>query len=148
MSPAPLALRQTEGLVGSLIELLGLDLAAPDNSTLSRRSKTLAVPLRGRFGTGPLHVLVDSTGLKLGGAGAWLVEKHSTSRRRSWRKLHIGIDAESGEIVAVDLTKGEIDDASRTPVLIDQLTDPVADRASDRGFERYGRVRPDAARPP
>jgi hypothetical protein len=62
-----LALRQTEGLVGSVIGLLGLDLAVPDHSTLSRRAKTLAVPSLRRAGTGPLHLLVDSTGLKLGG---------------------------------------------------------------------------------
>jgi hypothetical protein len=69
---------------------------------------------------------VDSTGLKLGGAGEWLVEKHGTSRRRSWRKLHIGIDGESGEIVAIELTKKESDDAARTDALLDQLPDPLA----------------------
>jgi hypothetical protein len=61
------------------------------HSTLSRRARTLPVPLRRRFGTGRLHLLVDSTGVKLGGAGEWLVEKHGTSRRRSWRKLHVSI---------------------------------------------------------
>src|SRR6202166_1311016 len=99
-----LPLRQTEGLIGSVILLLGLDLAVPDHSTLSRRAKTLEVPPLRRTATGPLHLLVDSTGLKLGGTGEWLVEKHGTSRRRSWRKLHIGIDAGSGEIVAIELT--------------------------------------------
>ena len=100
-----LALRQTEGLIGSVIALLGLDLTVPDHSTMSRRSKTLEMlPLR-RSGTGPLHLLVDSTGLKLGGAGEWLIEQHGTSRRRSWRKLHLGVDAESGAIVAIELTK-------------------------------------------
>jgi hypothetical protein len=102
-----LALRQTEGLIGSVVALLGLALAVPDHSTLSRRSKTLEVPPLRRLGAGPLHLLVDSTGLKLGGAGEWLVEKHGTSRRRSWRKLHMGIDGESGEIVAIELTKKE-----------------------------------------
>ena len=96
-----LALRQTEGLIGSVIGLLGLDLAVPDHSTLSRRAKTLEVPPLRRTAFGSLHLLVDSTGLKLGGAGEWLVEKHGTSRRRSWRKLHIGVDADSGEIAAV-----------------------------------------------
>src|SRR4051795_223686 len=73
-------------------------LAIPDHSTLSRRAETLAV-------AGPpssaesVHLLVDSTGLKLSGAGEWLVEKHG-SRRRSWRKLHIGVDADTGRIVA------------------------------------------------
>ena len=121
-----LALRQTEGLIGSVVALLGLALAVPDHSTLSRRSKTLEVPPLRRLGAGPLHLLVDSTGLKLGGAGEWLVEKHGTSRRRSWRKLHIGIDGESGEIVAIELTKKESDDAARTDALLDQLTDPLA----------------------
>ena len=77
-----LALRQTEGLIGSVIALLGLDLAVPDHSTLGRRAKTLEMPPLRRAGSGPLHLLVDSTGLKLGGAGEWLVEKHGTSRRR------------------------------------------------------------------
>ena len=100
-----LGLRQTDGLIGSIIGLLGLELAVPDHSTLSRRAKTLEVPLPRRATTGPLHLLVDSTGLKLGGAGEWLIEKHGTSRRRSWRKLHIGVDADSGEIVAVEVTR-------------------------------------------
>ena len=98
-----LALRQTEGLIGSIIELLGLSLAVPTFSTLSRRAGTVEVP-RPRVGDSadhdadsePLHLLVDSTGLKLCGAGEWLIEKHGTKRRRSWRKLHIGIDAGMG----------------------------------------------------
>ena len=111
-----LALRQTEGLIGSIIDLLGLDLAVPDHSTLSRRARTLPVPLQRRLGTGPLHLLVDSTGVKLSSAGEWLVEKHGSSRRRSWRKLHIGIDGDSGEIVAIELTRRDIDDGSRETV--------------------------------
>src|SRR3954469_19226393 len=90
-----LALRQTEGRIGSVIRLLGLDLSVPDHTTLSRRAEMLEVP-RPRSGspdTGreaePVHLLVDSTGLKLCGAGAWLVEKHGTKTRRSWRKMHI-----------------------------------------------------------
>ena len=93
---------------------------------MSRRSKTLEMPPLCRSGPGPLHLLVDSTGLKLGGAGEWLVEKHGTSRRRSWRKLHLGVDAESGEILAIELTRKEIDDAARLGALLDQITDPVA----------------------
>ena len=81
-----LALRQTEGLVASIIALLGLDLAVPDHSTLSRRAETLEVPRPGRE---PTHLLVDSTGLKLCGPGEWLVEKHGTRTRRGWRKLHL-----------------------------------------------------------
>src|SRR3954454_18119697 len=79
-----LALRQTEGLIGSIIRLLGLDLPTPDHSTLSRRAETLEVPRpRSDSDAEPMHLLVDSTGLKLCGAGEWLVEKHGTRRRRS-----------------------------------------------------------------
>jgi Transposase DDE domain len=146
-----LALRQTEGLIGAVIELLGLALAVPDHSTLSRRSKTLAMPPLRRSSTGPLHLLVDSTGLKLGGAGEWWVEKHGTSRRRSWRKLHLGVDAESGEILAIELTGKEIDDAARSGALLDQITDPIvsftADGAydQDRVYETVVERHPDAA---
>src|SRR3954464_3001175 len=85
-----LAYRQTEGLIGSVIGLLGLDLAVPNHTTLCRRAETREVP-RPRSGNAdagrdaePVHLLVDSTGLKLYGAGEWLVEKHGTKRRRSW----------------------------------------------------------------
>jgi hypothetical protein len=83
-----------------------------DHATLSRRAKTLEAPPLRRLGTGLLHLLVDSTGLKLGGAGDWLVENHGTSRRRSWRTLHVGVDANSGEIVAVTVTRKDTDDAA------------------------------------
>jgi Transposase DDE domain len=131
-----LALRQTEGLIGSVIELLGLDLAVPDYSTVSRRAKTLELPPLRRSGTGPLHLVVDSTGLKLGGAGEWLIEKHGTSRRRSWRKRHIGIDADSGEIVAVEVTRKDVDDAAMADALLDQIADPIASFIADGGYDQ------------
>jgi hypothetical protein len=115
-----LPLRQTEGLVGSVIRLLGLDLAVPDHFTLSRRAETLPV-VRPASSAEPMHLLVDSTGLKLSGAGEWLVEKHGTSRRRSWRKLHIGVDADTGRIVAAALTTNDVDDGSRVETLLDQI---------------------------
>jgi hypothetical protein len=129
-----LALRQTEGLIGSIINLLGLTLAVPDHSTLSRRAETLEVPRprSGRGGDGePMHLLVDSTGLKLCGAGEWLVEKHGAKTRRSWRKLHIGMDADTGEIVAATLTTNDVDDASQIGPLLDQVGGPVASFTGD-----------------
>jgi hypothetical protein len=78
-----LALRQTEGLIGSVLQLLGLDLPVPDYSPLSRRAQSLELPAQPRTTGGPIHLMVDSSGLKLGGPGEWLVEKHGTSRRRS-----------------------------------------------------------------
>src|SRR3712207_2938594 len=126
-----LAFRQTEGLIGSVIGLLGLALRAPDHTTLSRRAATLEV-LRPRSGAEPMHLLVDSTGLKLCGAGEWLVEKHGTRTRRSWRKLHLGVDAGTGQIVASALTSKDVDVAAEIGALLDQIADPVADRKSTR----------------
>jgi hypothetical protein len=97
-----LALRQTEGLIASILHLLGLDLAVPDHSTMSRRAETLEVP-RPRGAKEPVHLLVDSTGLRLCGPGESLLEKHGTRQRRSWRKLHLATDADTGRVVAMEL---------------------------------------------
>ena len=132
-----LALRQTEGLIGSVITLLGLNLAVPDHSTLSRRAETLELP-RPRPGSAPVHLLVDSTGLKLCGSGEWLLEKHGTRTRRSWRKLHIGVDADTGRILAATLTTSNVDDASQVGPLLDQVMDPVASFTADGAYDREG----------
>ena len=147
-----LAFRQTEGLIGSVIGLLGLALRVPDHTTLSRRAATLEVP-RPRPGnnTGPLHPLVDGTGLKLVGAGEWLAEKHGTKRRRSWKKLHLGVDAGTGRIVAAALTDRDEDDASQVGPLLDQIPDPIASFTGDGAYDQesvYDEVaerHPDAA---
>ena len=132
-----LALRQTEGLIGSVIGLLGLTLAVPDHSTLCRRAETLAVPRpRPRTDGEPLHLLVDSTGLKLCGSGEWLVEKHGAKVRRSWRKLHIGLDADTGQIVAAVLTTKEVDDGSQVGPLLDQVARPVASFTADGAYDQ------------
>ena len=131
-----LALRQTEGLIGSILALLGLDLAVPDHSTLSRRAETLAL-LPPQPGSSPMHLLVDSTGLKLCGSGEWLLEKHGTKTRRSWRKLHIGVDADTGRIVAATLSTSNVDDASQVSTLLDQAG-PVASFTADGAYDQDG----------
>src|SRR3954452_940190 len=132
-----LALRQTEGLIGSIIGLLGLELRVPDHSTLSRRAKTLEVPRpQLRRGGEPMHLLVDSTGLKLCGAGEWLLEKHGTKTRRSWRKMHIGVDADSGRIVTSTLTTNDVDDGCQVGPLLDQVAGSVASFTGDGAYDR------------
>ena len=118
----------------SVIGLLGLTLRVPDHTTLSRRAATLEVP-RPRSGAEPMHLLVDSTGLKLCGAGEWLVEKHGTRTRRSWRKLHLGVDADTGQIVASALTTHDVDDGTQADPLLDQVTGPVASVTGDGAYE-------------
>lgn len=130
-----LAYRQTEGLIGSIVGLLGLALPVPDHTTC-RRAATLEVPRPHAGGGGetePLHLLVDSTGLKLCGAGEWLAEKHGTRKRRSWRKLHLGVDAATGRIVASALTSREVDDGAQAGPLLDQVAGTLASFTGDGG---------------
>ena len=119
------------------MQLLGIDLPVPDHTTFSRRAGGLKVLQKPRASSDPLHLIIDSTGLKLRGAGEWLFEKHGTAKRRAWRKLHIGIDADTGEIVASDLTDKDVDDASHVGPMLDQLslapTSFIGDGAYDRG---------------
>ena len=84
----------------------------------------------------PLHLLVDSTGLRLCGAGEWLQEKHGTKTRRPWRKLHIGLDAGSGQIVAASLTAKEVDDGAEVGPLLDQIAGYVASFTADGGYDQ------------
>ena len=105
-----LPLRQTAGFVESLLELVGLDWAVPDYSTLCRRQRMLPVAIPYRGSPGPLHLLVDSTGIKAEGEGEWNARKHGGSKRRLWRKIHIGIDEETLEIRAIEVTSSSIGD--------------------------------------
>src|SRR3954452_22670698 len=130
-----LALRQTEGLIGSVLQLLGLDLPVPDHSTLSRRAETLEVP-QPKAGSEPVHLLVDGTGLKLCGPGEWLIEKHGTKRRRAWRVLHLATDADTGRIVALVLTDKDADDGSQVGPLLDRIDGAVASFTGDGAYDR------------
>ncbi|MBJ2154122.1 IS5 family transposase [Paracoccus sp. IB05] len=121
-----LPLRQTTGFVESLLALSGLDWPVPDYTTLCRRQKHLKVQIPYRAASGPLHLLVDSTGIKFSGEGEWQVRKHGASRRRQWRKIHIGIDAETLEVRAVEMTSNCIGDAPVLPGLLAQI--PVHER--------------------
>lgn len=143
-------LRQTQGLMRSIAKLLGVDMAVPNFSTLSRRSDGLSLPARpvSKCKT-PVQLVVDSTGLKICGAGEWLEEKHKTKRkRRSWRKLHLGLDLVSGEIVCTDLTTDGVGDSTALPGLLAQVDGPIdlflgdgaydGDPTRDLLFERFG----------
>ena len=124
--------------------LLGLSLRVPDHTTLSRRAATVDVPRPRRPGTDaggddePVHLLVDSTGLKLCGPGEWLIEKRATRTRRSWRKLHLGVDADTGQIVAAALTTNDVDDGSQAGPLLDQVAGPVASFTGDGAYDQDG----------
>jgi hypothetical protein len=114
-------LRQTTGFVQSLLQLVGLDWTVPDFSTLCRRQKTLNVSISYRGGTGPLNLLIDSTGIKAEGEGEWNARKHGGPKRRIWRKIHIGIDEGTLEVWAVEVTGSNVGDAPVLPVLLEQV---------------------------
>jgi hypothetical protein len=133
-----LPLRQTQGLMRSVAALMGLDIAVPDFSTLSRRSKGLALPsATSRIKTsGPVHLVVDSTGLKIFGEGEWLENKHNArAKRKRWRKLHLGLDLVSGEIVCSDLTADDVGDPTALPSLLGQIDAPVARFIADGAYD-------------
>jgi len=114
-------LRQTTGFMQSLLRLVGMDWTVPDFSTLCRRQRKLNVSIPYRGGTGPLNLLIDSTGIKAEGEGEWNARKHGGPKRRIWRKIHIGIDEETLEVRAVEITGSNIGDAPVLPDLLDQI---------------------------
>ncbi len=119
--------RQTEGLLRSLVTLLGAGISVPDRTTFSRRSPglSLAGSLAQAQRTGPVHVVIYATGLKVYGAGEWLAETHGERGKRTWRKLHLAVDPDSGEILASELTTTEEGDAALLGPLLDHV--PPAD---------------------
>lgn len=129
-------LRQTEGLMLSLFELMGIDLPVPDHTTLSRRCTSLSLSkalVRRKKATSDvgIHVLVDSTGLKVYGAGQWLEDKHGRKFPREWRKLHLAVDADTGEIIAEILSDQNSSDISQLADLLDQIDQPIASFTAD-----------------
>src|ERR687897_1041139 len=129
--------RQTEGLLRSLATLLGVGIGIPDHTTFSRRSPglSLATSLAQAQRTGPVHVVIDATGLKVYGAGEWLVEKHGGRGRRTWRKLHLAIDPDGGEILASELTAAEGGDAALVGTLLEQIAGPIASVTADGAYD-------------
>jgi hypothetical protein len=132
-----LPLRQTEGLMLSVIALLGVRADVMDYSTLSRRSQTLDVQLP-TFGVGDgLHVLVDSSGVKVFGEGEWKVRQHGVSKRRTWRKLHLGVDGATQQVVAALVTTPDWSDDEILPELLEQIEDEISQVKTDGAYDTH-----------
>ncbi len=143
-----LALRQAEGFARSVLQLLGVALSVPDHTTLSRRGRAFAGrQAHVKASTGPLHLLLDSTGLELFGQGEWCAAKRGRLRRR-WLKLHLGVDASTGEIKAHVLTDGDADDAAQAPALLRQCEGTLASVIPDGAYDRGPVYQAAAARQP
>lgn len=130
-----LPLRQSMGLIESLLELSGLDWQVPDFCTISRRQKHLQVSIPYRGGNDALHLLVDSTGVKMLGEGEWKTKKHGADYRRQWRQVHLRIDAQTLEIPAIEVTSNSVGDAPMLPELLAQVAAPIASVSGDGAYD-------------
>jgi Transposase DDE domain len=130
-----LTLRATEGFAHSLFGLMDLDLPVPDYTTLCRRAATVRITLP-KKATGPLHLVLDSTGLKVYGEGEWKVRQHGSSKRRTWLKLHLAVDPQTHEIQAAMATEPGVTDAETVPALLEQVENPIDRAAGDGAYDR------------
>lgn len=131
--------RQLQGFTASLVDLMGLDLEVPSYSQISRRAQQVDLDIVVPKSKGPIFVVFDSTGLKVYGEGEWKVRKHGYSKRRTWRKLHLGVDESTGMIHAQVLTKNSTGDgdAQQVPPLLDQVESPVDRFGGDGAYDTY-----------
>ncbi|AFY71380.1 transposase, IS4 family [Thalassoporum mexicanum PCC 7367] len=130
-----LAGRQVTGLVESLFTLMNIDLPVPDHSTVSRRMGKLAIELPHQKTQAARHVVVDSTGVKVYGEGEWKTRQHGIGKRRTWRKIHLGVDESSGEILAAAVTSNQYHDGQILPELLNQIEDEIKQVSGDGAYD-------------
>lgn len=130
-----LPLRATQGLLCSVVKLLSMTVSVPCYTTLSRRRRTLEISLPKRAKSAPLHMVVDSTGVKIYGEGEWKVRQHGWTRRRTWRKLHVGVDEATAEIRATVVTTNNFGDGQVLPDLLAHVEDELSQVTGDGGYD-------------
>ena len=143
--------RQTEGLLRSITALLGLSVGVPDHTTFSRRSPGLVLATalgRAQADVGPVHVVIDATGPKVFGAGEWLAEAHGARGKRTWRKLHLAVDPDGGEILACEPTTNEEGDASQIGPLLERISGPLGSVIANGAYDGEPVYRAVSARQP
>ncbi len=136
MAVYSLPLRSTQGLMHSLCSLAEIGLRVPDYTTLCRRRKLLEVLLPQQAKGRAIHLVVDSTGLKVYGEGEWKVRQHGVTKRRTWRKLHIGVDEATAEIVAAVATTNNVSDDEVLVDLLEQVEEDVAQVTADGAYDK------------
>ncbi len=130
-----LAGRQCQGFLESIFELMGIDLPVPDHSTLSRRLGQLSVELPVLPKEGVRHGVVDSTGVKVYGEGEWKTRQHGVSKRRTWRKLHLGVDEATGEILAAVATTNDCHDGEVLNDVLQAIDEPIEQVSTDGAYD-------------
>ena len=131
------ALRALQGFVTSLINILRLDLVCPHYSVFCRRGKDLKIPMRTPLKSGEkLNVIFDSTGVKVFGEGEWKVRKHGYSKRRTWRKIHVGMCADSGQVIVSAVTTNNVSDEEALIGMLGSLEGtPLGDVLGDGAYD-------------
>jgi hypothetical protein len=131
--------RQLEGFAGSVIHLMGFEIEMPCYTQICRRAQGLEVDIEVPKCRGPIYIVIDSTGLKVYGEGEWKTRKHGISKRRTWRKLHLGVDEKTGLIHAQVLTEnGKGDgDAQQVEKILDQVKSPIDKFSGDGAYDTY-----------
>lgn len=128
--------RQTAGLVKSLFELMHLELPVPDHSTVSRRLAEIEVGLPVKSASQPRHLVIDSTGVKVFGEGEWKVRTHGASKRRTWRKLHLCVDAATHEIIVAAATENSVSDSQMLPEILAAVEAEIEQISADGSYDR------------
>jgi hypothetical protein len=131
-----LAGRQCQGFLESIFELMAIDLPVPDHSTLSRRVGQLSIRLPVLPKEGARHVVVDSTGVKVYGEGEWKTRQHGISKRRTWRKLHLGVDEATGEILAAVVSTNNVSDGDVLPDILNAIDDEIEQTSADGAYDQ------------
>lgn len=129
--------RQTEGFARSLAQLMDADIPIPDFTSLAKRAATLDVKIKLTERKGPIDVVVDSTGLKVFGEGEWKMRQHGKTKRRTWRKLHLVVNAATQEIEAEMLTENSCHDADPVAELLDQIPEPINSFRGDGCYDKW-----------
>lgn len=130
-----LTYRSLEGFARSLLKLMNLDLPVPDHSHMSRRASGLEVVITRRPAMEPRHIVVDSTGVKIYGEGEWKVRQHGVSKRRTWRRVHFAVDADSKDVVGVEVTTVEWADCEVLSGLLEQIEEPIGQVDGDGAYD-------------
>jgi hypothetical protein len=130
--------RQTEGLGRALVKLMEADVQIPDYTSLQKRAAKMNVAIKiAQASAGPIHVVVDSTGLKVYGEGEWKVKRHGVGKRRTWRKLHLAVNPDTHEIVAETLTENDVHDADQVDDLLDQVDTGLEAFYGDGAYDQW-----------
>jgi hypothetical protein len=124
-----------EGLAYSLMRLMGLELPVPDHTQMSRRARRLQVVIPRKERQEPIHLVVDSTGLKIYGEGEWKVRQHGASKRRTWRKVHLAVDGHAKDVIGVEVTTVDWADCDVFEGLVEQVEGELEQIDADGAYD-------------